>query len=120
MPIGTAFVAHVGRLREPLVLLLILGCWFGSALVFFYPYALLIDRLEVKGTWVGGKRKAWARGALELGPPSSFLNWAFGARPVRVGGKTVFVIWKLMAHADEALEALEARPSEPESELSSE
>ena len=106
MPIVTAFVAYLGLLGNPLVILILVSCWFGSALVFLYPSALKIDDSEVVGTWVSGQSKRWPRESLELAPAWSLPSSAFGARQARSNGKTAFIIWSLMSDSSLALQRL--------------
>lgn len=103
MPIVTSFIAVIGQLGNPLITAILVACWLGSGLVFFYPYALRVDDNEVVGTWVFGRTKRWSRNSLELAPAWSLPSSAFGARQVRCNGKTVFIIWSLMSDSDLAL-----------------
>lgn len=109
MPLTTALVAHFGLLGNPVVLVVLVSCWFGSALVFLYPYALKVDTREVVGTWIWGRTKRWPRESLELASPWSLPGFAFGARQVKSNGKLAFFVWNLMSHSNLALEGLARR-----------
>jgi hypothetical protein len=106
MPLTTALVAHLELLENTVVLVILMICWIGSALVFLYPYALKVDEEEVVGTWTWGRIKRWPRESLELDPAWSLPGSAFGARQVKSNGKLVFFVWSLMSHSTLALAAL--------------
>jgi hypothetical protein len=109
MPLTTALVAHLGLLKNPVVLAILVICWIGSALVFWYPYMLEIRRDEVIGTWLGGRTKRWPRASLELSPVWSLPGSAFGARQVKCNGTLAFLVWRLMSHSNAAVATLAAK-----------